>query len=101
MSAAKSGLNLQALRGIGWRLWDPIGLNPDAEDRPLIDDEYDGYLLKVAGRMRSGASADECAAYLLDIEADGMGLGLPDEEASRHRAECTAIAIGALIEERK
>jgi hypothetical protein len=73
---------LSRLREIGWRDWDPIGLD-GLEDRP--DDEYDSYLLQAVGRLRHGATDEDVADYLATIEAEYMGLG--DSPDARRRAK--------------
>ena len=51
--------------------WDPIGVR----DIPEASDEYDSYLGPIASRLRKGATADELAAYLTEVEEVQMGLG--------------------------
>lgn len=62
---------LSMLREIGWAKWDPIGLGAKV-DWP--EDEYDSYLLQAAGRLWNGASREEVASYLVNIETEYMGL---------------------------
>ena len=89
---------LSRLRQIGWTLWDPIGLLPtathcrDAENLPFAD-EYDTYLLHAAGLLRSGAADAEVASFLIDIEANHMGLG--EQRDARARAESAVAALRA------
>ena len=91
-------INLSRLRDIGWSLWDPIGLlKPgqrweDDECRSFAD-EYDNYLLDAAGQLRRGIATPTVIAYLVDIEANYMGLGQrPD---THHRARSLVAAINA------
>jgi hypothetical protein len=53
--------------------WDPIGVR----DVPEAQDEYDSYLGPIAGRLRSGDSPEELAAYLDSVTEERMGLGVP------------------------
>lgn len=52
-------VRLSRLRDISWSVWDPIGLMgvgqnwQDKDCRPFAN-EYDGYLLQAAGRLRGG-----------------------------------------------
>ena len=70
MSSSKwSRHHLEALREIAWRVWDPLGLLMCC---PV--DEYDGYLLQLAGLLMQGASVSSCARRLEAIEATTMGL---------------------------
>ena len=50
-------LRLSRLRDIGWSLWDPIGLNDFGDDWESVTfaDEYDSYLIKVAGMLKKVA----------------------------------------------
>lgn len=79
-------IRLSRLRDISWSVWDPIGLMgvgqnwQDKYCRPFAN-EYDGYLLQAAGRLRRGETASDIAAYLADIEVEHMGLGGPFQSA--------------------
>jgi len=66
----KPPFGLDKLRRIGSENWDPIGVRGLA---PV--DEYDRYLLHVAGLLLHGASKGEAAAYLDEITSKSMGLG--------------------------
>jgi len=50
--------------------WDPIGV----KDVPEAADEYDGYVGGIYRLLASGATADEVAKHLWDIEIGIMGL---------------------------
>jgi hypothetical protein len=50
--------------------WDPIGGCPE--------DEYDGYVGKVASMVREGASDDAIRDYLRWAESEHMGFGRVD-----------------------
>ncbi len=89
-------IRLSHLRNIGWSLWDPIGLmGPgqkwDDDDCQAFADEYDSYLLQAAGQLRKGTPEAEVAAYLTDIEAERMGLGLRPDALTRANSVVAAI----------
>ncbi len=90
-------IRLSRLRDIGWRCWDPIGLdgldgnwaNSDAAD------EYDGYLLKVAGMVRQNEDDEAAAQYLVWGESEHMGMGVRADTYARARATIAAIRADA------
>ena len=58
--SADPPFKLSSLRDIGWNEWDPIGLLAAGEvwnQKPFAD-EYDTYLLEVAGDLRRGGSVE-------------------------------------------
>jgi hypothetical protein len=81
------------LRSIGWSAWDPIGLNGSEGGWKFSDaaDEYDRYLLRVAGGLQNGEPARVIVDYLVSIETRHMGLS--ESPATRTRAEATVAAI--------
>lgn len=79
---------LSELRRIAWRCWDPIGLAPP---QPGYDDEYDAYLYELLTLLNGGAGAEEAAHYLMDIEADHMGLGPRADAVGRAQATVAAV----------
>ncbi len=84
---------LSRLRDVGWSVWDPIGLcrpGTSWQDDPGAD-EYDGYLLKVAGMLAQVASDSACVDYLVWVETEHMGLG--ERPDTRERAGETVRAI--------
>jgi hypothetical protein len=82
-------INLEPLREIGWRDWNPIGAG-------LPADEYDTYLLNAAGQIVNGRSDDAVADYLVSVEVEQMGLDpAPDV---RERALVVASAIRAYVQ---
>ena len=88
-------LQLSRLRAIGWTLWDPIGLEDCGGTPPEgAADEYDSYLVEVAGMIRRGASEEDAASWLHEA---ALGMGLP--EPSRDAASRTAAAIRAYLQE--
>ena len=104
MAKLRPKVELAPLRHIGCRLWDSIGLKAlvgDA-DKGTIDedciDEYDTYLIGVAGMLINGRSIDECTNYLSDIETNRMGLGQADIPQTHRNAKNTALAIKDYID---
>jgi hypothetical protein len=94
-------LKLSRLRDIGWAKWDPIGiLSPGEkwEHHPAAD-EYDQYLLEAANRLGRDWSISDATDYLMRIASEHMGLGSPEDGAARARAEKTAHAIKAYLDE--
>ena len=87
---------LPKLRAIGWSLWDPIGLldKGEAWEPKRFADEYDDYLLHVAGHLQQGAPPEEMASYLVAIERDFIGMGMQAD--TEIRAEATVEAIRAM-----
>src|SRR5436305_6809761 len=84
---------LSLLRDIGWSRWDPIGLNGSEGGWQHSDaaDEYDRYMLRVAGGLQSGEPDGVLVDYLVSIETRHMGLPVSSE--ARTRAEATVAAI--------
>src|SRR5687767_11864940 len=68
--------------------WDPIGGCPE--------DEYDGYVGKIAAMLREGATDDQLLAYLEWAEVDHMGLGSPEEFRLPMHQQRAARVISAL-----
>ncbi|WP_431374878.1 hypothetical protein [Pelagimonas sp.] len=62
----------------------------DENCQPFVN-EYDRYLLHAAGQLRRGASQEDTANYLMDIEANHMGLGHRQDAAARAKAVIAAI----------
>lgn len=88
-------IRLSRLRDIGWRCWDPIGLAAmdGGWENSAAADEYDGYLLKVAGMVRRNEGDDAAAQYLVWAESEHMGMGVG--ASTQVRAEATIAAIRA------
>jgi len=88
-------IQISRLREIGWSKWDPIGLSQmgddDWKDGGPCADEYDSYLLQVAGRLRRGEALEATVSYLEEIEIVHMGGGRI--ATTRNRAEATVAAI--------
>ena len=92
-------LQLSRLRDIGWTKWDPIGLLSQGEawDQQPFADEYDGYLLQAAGRLRRDWKEADAVEYLMRMETEHMGLRITP--TTRLRAEATAKAILAYVKD--
>lgn len=88
-------VKLSKLRDIGWNLWDPIGLlesgNWRDEANQGFADEYDGYLISAASRLRQGEPRNQLVSYLVQVEAEYMGLG--ERPTSIERAEAVVAAL--------
>jgi len=74
------------LREVLNRDWDPIGGCPE--------DEYDGYMGKIAAMLRDNASDEELIACLKWAEVENMGLGTA-EQFDSHRNRILGV-IAAL-----
>lgn len=91
-------LQLFRLRDIGWTEWDPIGLrHSEGWEADPSADEYDSYLVEVAGALIRGVSPAQVIDRLVWVESEHMGLGLTD--TTRARAVRTVERIGEYIEE--
>jgi len=92
-------VQLSRLRDIGFRDWDPIGILREGQpwkDHPAAD-EYDPYLLDLAGRLLGGAGDAEAADFLMWVESDHMGLGTAARTADR--AAATVRAVRAYLDD--
>lgn len=90
-------MDISALREIGWREWDPIGikkLDGDAWQNGAAD-EYDAYLIEVATGLNAGWSVEQAVGHLVLVERDHMALG--EVSTARERATATVKAIAALV----
>jgi hypothetical protein len=81
------------LRRILIEEWDPIHIR----GVPEAADEYDTYLGPIASRLREGASAEDVAAFLNDVEETQMGLGA--SAAARRRNQILAARLRSWYEE--
>lgn len=75
------------LREVLNREWDPIGVAGDGG----VEDEYDGYMGKIAAMLRENASDEEMLAYFKWAEVENMGLGSEDQFDSRRDYHLTRI----------
>ena len=73
--------------------WDPIHVR----GVPEAADEYDAYLGRIASRLREGATVDDVAAFLNDVEEVQMGLG--DSPIARQRNQALAVRLHSWYEE--
>ncbi|MDX2203970.1 MAG: hypothetical protein NW223_14555 [Hyphomicrobiaceae bacterium] len=82
-SMRKPKIEIEKLRAIGWANWDPIGL-ADCDGQPPdgAEDEYDSYLLQVAGMLANGKGNDAAISFLTNIAANHMGMGFADRCAA-------------------
>jgi len=62
-------------------------------DHQPFADEYDDYLLRVAGGLSHDWSTAQAVDYLMQIESEHIGLGVGP--TTRARAEATVSAIQA------
>ena len=88
-------VQIDNLRTIGWKMWDPIGLADDDGNYPDgAADEYDSYLMHVAFSLIGGKTTDEAIQYLIVIARDHMGLGVADVTAATE----TVTAIQSYVD---
>ncbi len=86
-------IRLSQLRQIGWSEWDPIGLqviDPDWRSDGG-EDEYDSYLLHVAGLLQNRRPEAEAVEYLVRTETEHMEVELSATTHSRAVATVRAI----------
>src|SRR5712691_11246513 len=82
--------NRAKVREVLMEEWDPIGVR----DAPQAQDEYDSYVGRVyVMLMNERATREAIAAYLFDIAADHMGLGIQPGLAERCD-QTAAILVG-------
>jgi hypothetical protein len=95
---ARAPVKLSVLRDIGWNQWDPVGLNGSEGGWQRSDaaDEYDRYMLRVAGGLQSGESGEALIDYLVTIETEYMGLTKTTD--ARARAQATVAAVREHVE---
>lgn len=88
------GIEIEALRKIGWDHWDPIGIRQMFDESwcEQAADEYDSYLLQAARMILQGCEQKDVAAWLDEIITRHMGLE-PLAGASMR----TVKAIAALL----
>jgi len=67
-----------AIRQVLLNEWDPIGIS----DVPEAGDEYDSYASHIRSLLARGATKTELVAYLLESEAESMGLTANREQAN-------------------
>lgn len=80
---------LPALREIGFRLWDPLGLCEAWQEGEEMADEYDSYLMRAYSAAVNGHGPELICAVLRQAEAT---MGLPDAGTTdRHMTVTQAI----------
>lgn len=91
--ASHPPVKLSILRDIGWREWDPIGLQTleGSWEGSAAADEYDGYLLHLAARLQKGEPDGPLVDYLVQIETKNMGS--TPRPSTRPRASATVAAV--------
>jgi hypothetical protein len=72
-----------------WR-WDPLNVSTEF---PYTWGEYDGYAPQIVSALRRGATGDDIAAALRELETGPMGLG--DPTAERQAAYADRLAVMA------
>jgi hypothetical protein len=88
-------ISLAQLRKIGWKNWDPIGLAySDGSWDQACADEYDSYLLHIAGMLAQGGGYNDAVTYLDFIASEHMGIGpiTPSGHAASRRTVDAVIA---------
>src|SRR5436305_603370 len=96
--SSRQPLKLSLLRDIGWSRWDPLRLNGSwgGWQHNNGADEYDRYMLRVAGGLQSGEPDGVLVDYLVSIETRHMGL--PNSSGARTRAGATVAAVREQLE---
>jgi hypothetical protein len=84
-------IRLSRLRDIGWRHWDPIGLNTGGWKNSGAAEEYDSYLVKAAGMVRHNEGDEAAVQYLISVETDHIGIERRADTQSRAAATVAAI----------
>jgi hypothetical protein len=90
--ASRPKLRLSRLRDIGWRWWDPIGLNhiEGGWENSRAANEYDSYLIEAAVLVSRDAD-NEAVARLVWGESEHMGMGVRDDTYERARRTVAAM----------
>ena len=91
-------MKLSDLRDIGWNQWDLIELSGSEGgwQRSHSADEYDRYMLRVAGGLQDGEPDEALVDYLVSIETGHMGL--TETPTTRTRAEATVATVREYLE---
>ena len=92
VDVCKRKIEIEELRKIGWSHWDPIGLKNPAG----AHDEYDNYLLHVAGLLENGHSESEAVEYLVEIATNYMGLGAANRVAATKTVDEILVYVVSL-----
>ena len=92
-------IQLSRLREIGWKLWDPSGVgNGDGTSDDGCVDEYDRYLLHIAGLLARGGTSNDAVTYLDFIASEHMGIG-PTTPTGHAASQRTVEAVIAYLDE--
>ena len=67
--------------------WDPIGVIDDLIESGLPPDEYDSYAPAILTMLKQGASVQDIASHLGQIQTVTMGLGGPWPEKDYQAAQ--------------
>src|SRR4051812_36628717 len=78
---ARASRLYQAVRGVLFREWGPIGVNGN----PLCGDEYDSYAPAICRMPAAGADGVKLAAHLGRLRTDAMGLPDGGEQRGHDR----------------
>ncbi|WP_374409688.1 hypothetical protein [Novosphingobium colocasiae] len=81
---------LDAIKMLLWKEWDPIGVNDD----PDALGEYDAYAEQLYGMLSRGADDDELARHLSWCVTALIGLGADDAHSSSIARKAVAIHLG-------
>jgi hypothetical protein len=80
---AKGEHQMEAVREVLLREWDPLGV----ADNPACFDEYDRYARTICRYLKEGVDAFRLTAYLAQVQTVGMGLSRTDEERDKRVAQ--------------
>lgn len=94
-------LQIEALREIGWSVWDPLNLQSIGWREQGGENEYDRYLLHAAEMLSRGCPDFEVIEYLILVETDHMGMVGSDTASARSKMTVEAISALTLKEVEK
>ncbi len=77
---------IDAVREILWRDWDPIGCG-------VPRDEYDSYIPDVLRLLRAGASGDALAVHLRTVAREAMSCTAPEDRLANAVAGLLALGL--------
>ena len=94
----RPSVKLSVLRDVGWSQWDPIELDGSEGgwQRSEAADEYDRFMMRVAGDLQGGEPDEDLVHYLVNIETRHMGL--TETPRARTRAAATVAAIREYVD---
>jgi hypothetical protein len=82
----------ERIRPVLMQAWDPIGVKAI----PEAADEYDGYIAGIYALLRDGASDEQIARHLSDIETKEMGLSSAPSRYASVIAQLRSLQLPAL-----